>query len=461
MKLQDKLQNKLKNKPGSRLRYPLFLLAMLPALLPCHAAASPVAPAPSTVAAPATQAAVMSYSFRDTPIAELFNMLSRTARVNIVLGRGVSGNVSINLYDLTVRQAVDAIAEAGGYAVSERAGGFFIADPKAAAKDAAGTQVKSLKVRYADVKKVGEILARQVGELGTVTVLEQTKSVVIESTEAGIARATLALRAIDTAPQQILIEAKILEITLDQNENFGIDWSRVFNGNGPDVVGATGFATRVGPRFYLNVVNNSIEAYLSALSNKGRVHTLATPRLLAMEDQEATTNVGDQLGYRLTTTINNVTTESIQFLDTGVILRVTPSVDADGRIMLKVRPEVSSGSVSAGIPSKKTTEVNTQLVANDGQPVLIGGLIKNSRTYRRQGVPFLADLPVVGKAFSSTDDGGSTTETIVVITPRIVPAGGAAIDDVTERKLQQAEHGMELRSDALDRKLERIAPSKP
>ena len=76
-------------------------------------------------------------------------------------------------------------------------------------------------------------------------------------------------------------------VGLGTTYDFGIDWSRVFNGNGPDVVGATGFATRAGPRFYLNVVNNSIEAYLSALSNKGRVHTLATPRLLALEDQEA------------------------------------------------------------------------------------------------------------------------------------------------------------------------------
>lgn len=412
--------------------------------------------APAVIAAPAT----MSYTFRDTPIDELFNMIARSARVNIMLGRGVGGRVSINLYDMTVREAVNAIAEAGGYVVSERAGGFLVEDRKSAALDGAGAgalQVKALKVRYADVAKVGAILARQLGPLGAVTVLEQTQTVVLEANPAGLARAAAALREIDKAPQQILIEAKILEITLDQNENFGVDWTRVFNADGPDVAAATGFATRVGPRFYLNLVNKNIDAYLSALSNKGRVHTLATPRLLALEDQEASTNVGDQLGYRLTTTINNVTSESIQFLDTGVILRVTPSIDADGRIMLKVRPEVSSGTVSAGIPSKKTTEVNTQLVANDGQPVLIGGLIKRSKTYRRQGIPLLSDIPVIGAAFSSTDDGGSATETIVVITPRIVPAGGAAIDGVTERTLEQAEQAMQVRSDALDRKLERIA----
>ena len=445
---------------------PRYLLVALCAAwaslaLPAAAAANTAAPAvvvKSTATAPVPLAPVtMSYTFRDTPIEELFNMIARSARINIVLGKGVGGNVSINLYDMTVREAIEAIAEAGGYAVTERAGGFLISDPKTGLPErSAILQVKAMKVRYADVTKVGAILARQIGVPGTVTVLDQTKTLVVEATAAGLERAALVLREIDRAPQQILIEAKILEITLDQNENFGVDWSRVFSGDGPDTVGTTGFATRAGPRFFLNLVNGNIEAYLSALSNKGRVHTLATPRLLALEDQEASTNVGDQLGYRLTTTINNVTSESIEFLDTGVILRVTPSVDADGRIMMKIRPEVSSGSVSAGIPSKKTTEVNTQLVASDGQPVLIGGLIKRSRTYRRLGIPLLSDIPVIGGAFGSTDDGGAATETIVVITPRIVPASGPAIDGVTERTLQQAEQTMRTRGDVLDRKLDTL-----
>jgi type II secretory pathway component GspD/PulD (secretin) len=443
-----------------KLRQSLLVLCLLAPAVHAEVNANASATAAATaVATPAT--GLMSYTFHDTPISQLFNMISRTAHVNIVLARGVSGNVSISLYDLTVRQAIDAIAEAGGYSVTERPGGFLISEAKEAQKElAASMQVRAMKVRYTDIKKAGEILMRQVGINGTVTVLEPTRTLVVESTEAGLARAARVLREIDSPPKQILIEAKILEITLDRSDVFGVDWSRVFNGNGPDTVGTTGLTTSVGPRFFLNVVNNNIEAHLTALTNKGRVHTLATPRLLALEDQEASTNVGDQLGYRLTTTINNVTTESIQFLDTGVILRVTPSIDADGRIMMKVRPEVSSGSVSGGIPSKKTTEVNTQLIAHDGQPVLIGGLIKSSSTYRRQGIPLLSDIPLLGRAFSSTDDGGATTETIVLITPRIVSADGPVVDGVSEKKLEDAEKVLKLRGDVLDQKIERIMPGR-
>jgi len=443
-----------------KLRQSLLLLCLLaPAL---HAADTPqAASVAATAPAAGAPGGLMSYTFHDTPISELFNMIARTAHVNIVLARGVTGNVSISLYDLTVRQAIEAIAEAGGYTVTERPGGFLIADAKVAQKElAASMQVRALKVRYTDIKKAGEILARQVGVNGTVTVLEPTRTLVVESTEAGLARAAKVLREIDSPPRQILIEAKILEITLDRSDVFGIDWTRIFNAAGPSTGGISGFAATTGPRFFLNVVNNNIEAHLTALTNKGRVHTLATPRLLALEDQEATTNVGDQLGYRLTTTINNVTTESIQFLDTGVILRVTPSIDVDGRIMMKVRPEVSSGSVSAGIPSKKTTEVNTQLIARDGQPVLIGGLIKSSSNYRRQGIPLLSDIPVLGRAFSGTDDGGNSTETIVLITPRIVAADGAAVDAASEKKLEEAEKVLKLREEVLDQKIERIMPAR-
>jgi len=435
-----------------KLRHSLLALCLLAPALHAEVGAPAV-----TVAAPAPD--VMSYTFRDTPIGELFNMISRTAHVNIVLARGVTGNVSISLYDLTVRQAIEAIAEAGGYTVTERHGGFLISDAKVAQKElAASMQVRALKVRYTDVKKAGEILARQVGASSTVTVLDSTRTLVVESTEAGLARAARVLQEIDSPPKQILIEAKILEITLDQDDVFGIDWTRIFSESGPNTAGITGLTASTGPRFFFNVVNRNIDAHLTALTNKGRVHTLATPRLLALEDQEATTNVGDQLGYRLTTTINNVTTESIQFLDTGVILRVTPSIDIDGRILMKVRPEVSSGSVSAGIPSKKTTEVNTQLIARDGQPVLIGGLIKSSSNYRRQGIPILADLPLVGRAFSSTDDGGSTTETIVLITPHIVAADGPAVDAASAKKLEESEKVLKLREDVLEERFQRIVP---
>lgn len=426
----------------------IFLAGLLAA-----AASHPAASGAEGAGAPAGAASLTSLVFRDAPIAELFEMISRRERINILLGKGVSGNVAISLYDVTPRQAIQAVADAGGYQVIERERGYMIVSPGQAGMPAAHSarhlDVRALKVQYSEPQLIADILAKHVGPGGKVTALPLRKQVIVEETPAGLARIEALLREIDRQPKQIMIEAKILEISLDENQQFGVDWNKVFSADGVNRFGTAGLAQR-GAGFFFNFVNRNVDVYLNALSNKGRVRTLATPKLLTLENQEASTNIGDKLGYRLTTTINNVTSESIEFLDTGVILRVTSAVDANGKIVMRVRPEVSSGSVLGGIPSKKTTEVSTQLVAEDGQAILIGGLIKASTGQRRLGVPVLSDIPGVGRLFANNEETGSSTETIVLITPRIVDSeaglGGEVADKVkrTEQELEPVLSGAPL-----------------
>jgi len=382
-----------------------------------------------------------TYLFRDTPIAELFDVISARDRVNVVLGKGVSGNVAVSLYDMTTREAIHAIAEAGGYRVVERNNGYLIVNPAQAALGSVpeDIELRALKVQYSDPQLVADILGKHVGPGGKVTVLPQRRMVVAEDSRAGLARIEALLRQIDVAPRQVMIEAKILEITLEDNDNFGIDWSKVFK-NGTKI-GVGGLAQQGQPGLFFNYISCRCDftAYLSALSTRNKVRTLATPKLLALEDQEAGITIGDELGYRVTTTINNVTSESVQFLDTGVILHVTPSVDADRRILLKIRPEVSSGSVLNGVPSKKTTQVTTQLVAEDGQSILIAGLIKSSATQQRTGVPLLGEIPVLGNLFANRERHGNLTETVVVISPHLVPAGGTPDDAGAAERIRRNE----------------------
>lgn len=399
----------------------------------------------------------MSFVFRDAPVAELFEMLSRKERVNITLSPGVTGKVTVNLYDISLRQAIHSIAEAGGYSVEERAGGYLILDRKDGSKRGAteAMEVRAMRVQYSNPRLVSDIVAKYSSREGKVTLLEERKTLIVEDTPENLARIERLLREVDRQPLQIMIEAKILEITLDNSENFGVDWTRVFSANSVNRGGTKGLASRQAPGLFFNFVNSNIEVYLNALGSKGKIHTLATPKLLTLENQEAVTNVGDKIGYRLTTTINNVSTESIQFLETGVILRVTPSVDIDGRIAMRIRPEVSSGSVAGGIPSKKTTEVTTQLIAEDGQSILIAGLIKNADAYRRTGVPVLGELPVIGRAFSSTENIGVATETIVLITPRIIRS--PVQDETAIGKVEERARALEDKKESLETTLERLA----
>ena len=388
-------------------------------------------------------------------------MLARGERVNIVLRKGVAGNVSLNLYDVSLRQALQAVAEAGGYAVEQQGPReYVVLDRSQAGLNSVGetTQVRTYKVQYSDPQAVGAILAKHLSRQGKITPLPERKMLVIEDLPESQERIARVLRQIDVEPKQVMIEAKILEISLDETESFGIDWNKIFNAGLGSGIGTQGLSSPGTPGLFFNVVNDKLSMYLTALNSKGRVHTLSTPRLLALENQEATVVIGDRIGYKVTTTINLVTSETVQFLETGVILRVTPSVDERGRILMKIHPEVSSGSISDGIPSKKSTEVTTQLLAQDGESVLIGGLIKNSNSLKRSGVPGLGDMPVFGFMFAKKEEQAQSSETVVLITPHVVKQPdviAAANANDRMRKLDKVFAGVNA---GLERKLPLPAP---
>lgn len=367
---------------------------------------------------------LITLSMHNTELSKVMEMLSRQQRVNILLTGDVGGEVSFNLYDVELEQAIRSIATAAGFAVEYRDGSYFIVDHDEAGKYAPDgiTQVKSFDVRYADPEALEQTLQPYLSSYGALTLAPERRLLIVEDTPEFVQRIETLLKALDRKPTQILIEAKILEVTLDDEESFGVDWSKLFNSDG----GAGSFGTQGLTRpdaagFFFDFATPNVEATLSALSARGRVRTLSTPKLLALQNQEASVIIGDRRGYQVTTTINQVTTESIEFLESGVILRVTPNVDAEGNVMLDIHPEVSNGSVDAnGIPSQTTTEVTTQLIVPEGQTIFIGGLMKHTLSETSSGVPVLGNLPGVGRLFSNAEQINVNTETIVLITPHVV-----------------------------------------
>jgi type II secretory pathway component GspD/PulD (secretin) len=395
----------------------------------------------------------VTFNFRDSPVQEVFDVLSRKDRVNIILGKGVSGVVSVNLYDVTVRQAIYRVAEAAGFAVEQRRGDYLIVDRKDAGLDHPGglTQLRTFKVQYSDPNQVAEILAKYLSRYGKVTPLNDRRMIVVEDTAEFLERTSKLLKELDAEPRQIMIEAKVLEVTLDDGETYGVDWNRIFGSAGGrnGEYGTNGLASGnadVGPQdpgMFFSLTNRNIQLFLEAKSTRNRVRTLSTPKLLALENQEAKAVIGKSTGYRVTTTINQVTTESIQFLESGVILKVIPSVDEQGRVHLQVHPEVSSTTLIAGIPEKKSTEVTTELLCEDGQSVFIGGLMKSLSNSDRTAVPILGSIPGIGRLFSRASENVNNTETVVIITPRIVRNTGR-MQDVAAAGVAQIEHNLDL-----------------
>ncbi len=382
---------------------------------------------------------LISISLKETNITELFEMLSRQNKVNILLAKGVEGAISVNLYDITVEEAIYAIAEAAGYAVERVKNGYLIALRDTAGKTIANgfKEVRTYKIQYSDAKNVSTILKNYLSRYGRVDLLEDRQILVVEDLPEFITRIDQILAQIDQEPAQILIEAKIFTITLDDTQKFGFDWTKTFNaGGGQGSAGSDHNITRnalnlaagtaastAGPAgLFFNYFNKNVEIQLNLLSQKNKVRALSTPKLLALDHQEAQVIIGDRRGYKTTTTINQVTTENVQFLESGVILNVTPNIDRFGRIMMEIHPEVSSSSINkdSGAPDLKTTEVTTRLLVEDGQTIFIGGLMKNDLNNNHQGVPFLEDIPFLGYLFAKEEDLSVNTETIVLIKPQII-----------------------------------------
>ncbi len=376
------------------------------------------------IMSPGVNAGKISLSIQELDIREVMQMLSREQRMNIFVADGVSGDVSVNLYDMETAEAVKLIAESAGFLVEQRGQSFFVIERDDAGKlrQSDRLEVRSFKIQYASSSEIETILQEYISEFGNIKALPENEMLVIEDLPPFLDKIEALLGEIDREPKQIMIEAKILEITLTDNQSYGLDWAKLFDSSdGTGSLGTQGLANPNSAGLFAQYTNSNVDLVLNALKARGRLRTISTPKLLAMEGLEAETVVGTEIGYRVTTTINNVTTESIEFLESGVILKVTPTVDRSGRIMLDIFPEVSTGVVSDdGIPSKATTQVSTRMLVSDGKTVFLGGLIQNQINNTREGIPGLGDVPIIGGLFSNRSKSIVSTEIVVLITPRIV-----------------------------------------
>lgn len=402
---------------------------------------------------------LISMAMRDADLSEVMEMLSRQNRINILLGENTEAEVSFNLYDVRLDQAIDSIANAAGYTVEKRRGTYFILPPADAGKiPGSGFKiVRTFPIQYADAAVLETKLEDYVSEFGTITAVPERKLLVVEDQPGFVRQIAALVAALDQRPQQIMIEARILEVTLNDEQSYGIDWTSFFDEKdgsfglqGLDTPGAAG-----GTGFFFDYVQSDYEIAIRALEAEGRIRNLASPKLVTVENEEAEVIIGQRLGYQVTTTINQVTSETIEFLESGVILRVVPAVDDDDRILLTIHPEVSNGVLDDnGIPSQTTTEVTTQLLVKSGQSIFIGGLLRHTTTEGRAGVPVLGRIPGIRWLFGNRTRQRSNTETVVLITPRLLDEEFAAFSDEKVREIDRVEDEMGVESSVIEEHIE-------
>lgn len=240
-----------------------------------------------------------------------------------------------------------------------------------------------------------------------------------------------ALRLLDTEPLQVLLEAAIAEVTLTDELRYGVQYflQSDHHQGALTTTNSTSIVPPVPGFSYMFSNGTDIRIILDALSSVTNVEVISSPEVLVLNNQTALLQVGDQVPVATQQAVsvtdpNAPIVNSIQYYDTGVILKVTPRVNRGGMVMMDVSQEVSDVSPTdtstLNSPTIQQRKISSTVVIRDGETIALGGLIKDNRTRSKSGIPLLKDLPVLGNLFRATGDERTKTELMVLITPRVV-----------------------------------------
>lgn len=276
-----------------------------------------------------------------------------------------------------------------------------------------------------------------------------------------------ALRDLDRAPTQVLIEASIIEVTLNDELKYGLQWffhgglGSTYSGQGGLNLRQTGEIAALQPGFSYSITRGAgdVRAVLNALADKSLLKVISSPSVLVLDNQTAKIHVGDQQPIRSSTSFSdngNQITSSIEYKDTGVQLSVTPSVNAGGMVSMDVSQVVTDvGNVDTATDQRSFMQryISSKIAARSGETVVLGGLIRDNDSDGRQGVPGLHEIPVFGNLFGATTRTRVRTELLVTLTPRVLESEAdlRAIGDELRQKMRAVGNMIStLESRALD-----------
>ena len=264
---------------------------------------------------------------------------------------------------------------------------------------------------------------------------ELNNSVLIWGAPAEYERIEAALKRLDVPPTQVLIEASIIEVTLNDSLKYGLQWafrgglgnsSSSGSGSLGNPSGGVSDALSSGFSYTISSAAGRVQALLSALSTKTNLKVVASPSLMVLDNHTAAIVVGNQQPYQsaqIRSAEGGSTTTSIQYKDTGVNLQVTPSVNAGNLVTMSVVQSVTDvGPVDEPTQQRSflQRQIASRVAVRSGESIVMGGLIQENANQGRSGLPYLHDIPVVGNLFGTTEKTTVRTELVVVITPRVV-----------------------------------------
>jgi type IV pilus assembly protein PilQ len=411
-------------------------------------------------------------------VVEQLRVIGFQAQMSIIPSKEVHGSLpAMDLYNVTVPEALDALLHTNGFAWREKGKFIYVYSAKEVADMEKANRVANTAVFHLfytpaanAVPMIKPVLSADAqvsyttaAASGLTTGTSDTGGdshatddiIVVTDYPENLDRVKQVLKEIDRRPQQILIEATILSATLNEQNELGIDFNVLGGVDFSTITEAVGQITQAAASngsftanktvdsvgtgnnfsnfpggFKVGVVSRDVSVFLSALEGVTDTTVLANPKILTLNKQKGEVIVGKETGYLTTTTTETTSTQTVQFLDTGTRLIFRPFIGDDGYIRMEIHPEDSDGGLqtAANLPFKSTTEVTSNVMVKDGHTIVIGGLFRESSQSTRSQIPVLGNLPWAGPLFRQQADTTVRQELIVLITPHIIEDQDAYAD---------------------------------
>ena len=413
-----------------------------------------------------TDAGLLDVHVRDTEIAVLLQMLSYEAQANIVASTSVKGKISANLYSVTLEQALEAILIPSNYAFCTLGATIFVGTPQEMAGLQPPPVTRVFKLRHIGPKAAAEAVRAVLGEDAKVVESEAddkkkgggsdedltgseagTNYLIVTDYPQRLTAAESVLAEVDERPKQVLIEATILRATLTEANQFGIDFAMLGGVDFQDVGSTSDAAANLetgalpqadlqsttfnvntqftgvvdGGGFTFGLIKDSVAGFIRALEEVTDVVVVANPKVVSLNKQDGEVIVGRRDGYMTTTVTETAAIQTVEYLETGTQLRFRPTINDDMTVRLAVHPKDSNGGLTAAnLPFEETTEARTNILLDDGDTVLIGGLFRERTVASRNQIPVLGDIPGAGLLFRGQADRTVREEVIILLTVHVI-----------------------------------------
>ena len=406
---------------------------------------------------------------KDLDLTKVLQLLSIQSQRNIIASRNVAGTVSADLYDVDFYEALDAILQTNGFGYEEKGNFIYVytADELKAIQDSQRvTTTEVVQLDYLTAADASTFVSPLLSGAGSIAVsgevgkgfqpslgsngedsFSSQATLVIHDYPENVEAILAVIEQIDVRPKQVLVESMILSAKVDEDNEFGVDFSvfadveigdfssplgavdELLGGDANTLEHGSAVQSTVGNTgqaggFKIGIFGNEFSVFVRALDQITDTTVLASPKVLVLNRQRADLLVGERLGYLSSTSTDTSTTQTVEFLDVGTQLTVRPYVSSDDFVRLELRPSVSEGSTSVEadtiIPNETTSEMVSNVMVRSGQTIVLGGMITTLDDVFERKVPWLGDLPHIGWAFRTDGVTSRRSELLIFLTPRVI-----------------------------------------